>query len=88
MWDEQEGVMPVEYVRSSENLSEESEVLVKVAWGREYVQVASVGRATVTHDALEIPEGDGWYVTLDRRGINELIRNLRRARDRAYGRDE
>jgi hypothetical protein len=68
---------------------DEAEVLVKVAWmDGAYVQVATVGRATVTHDALEIPEGDGWYVDLDRRGINQLIKNLRKARDRAYGRDE
>lgn len=31
---------------------------------------------------------DGFYVTVDRRGINDLIRHLRRARDQAYGRDE
>lgn len=31
---------------------------------------------------------DGFYVTLDRNGINDLIRHLRRARDQAFGRDE
>lgn len=31
---------------------------------------------------------DGFWVDLDRRGINQLIRNLRRARDQAFGRDE
>lgn len=31
---------------------------------------------------------DGFYVTMDRDGINKLIRNLRRARDQAFGRDE
>lgn len=30
---------------------------------------------------------DGWHVTLDRAGINRLIRSLRRARDSAYGAD-
>lgn len=30
----------------------------------------------------------GFYTTMDRRGINELIRVLRRARDQAFGRDE
>lgn len=80
--------MPVEYVREAFAFEGDSETLVKVAWGEETVQVASVGRATITHDSLPIPEGDGWYVTLDRRGINDLIRHLRRARDRAYGRDE
>jgi elongation factor P hydroxylase len=31
---------------------------------------------------------DGFYVSMDRNGINKLIRNLRRARDQAFGRDE
>lgn len=35
-----------------------------------------------------IPAQQGWYVGLDRRGINDLIRVLRRARDQAFGRDE
>lgn len=30
----------------------------------------------------------GLYATLDREGINQLIRVLRRARDQAFGRDE
>ena len=29
----------------------------------------------------------GWYVDLDRHQINKLIKALRRARDKAYGRD-
>jgi len=35
-----------------------------------------------------IPRSFGLYVELDRRGINQLIRHLRRARDQAFGRDE
>jgi hypothetical protein len=31
---------------------------------------------------------DGWYIDLDRNAINKLIRDLRRARDQAFGRDE
>jgi hypothetical protein len=31
---------------------------------------------------------DGFYVDLDRSGINKMIRDLRRARDQAFGRDE
>jgi hypothetical protein len=30
----------------------------------------------------------GFYVSLDRKGVNDLIRYLRRARDQAFGRDE
>lgn len=35
-----------------------------------------------------IPRTHGFYVDLDRQGINLLIRNLRLARDKAFGRDE
>lgn len=58
----------------------------EVRWSREaeYVQVATV--------ADQLPEegieGQGWFCSLDRRGINDLIRHLRRARDQAFGRDE
>lgn len=31
---------------------------------------------------------EGMFVSLDRYGINKLIRHLRRARDQAFGRDE
>jgi hypothetical protein len=34
------------------------------------------------------PAWDGQYIDLDRDQINELIRALRQARDKAYGRDE
>jgi hypothetical protein len=30
----------------------------------------------------------GWHATLDREGINRMIRALRKARDSVYGRDE
>lgn len=33
-------------------------------------------------------EDVGWFVQLDRDGINQLIRHLREARNQAYGRDE
>lgn len=58
-----------------------------------HVQVASVNTAstlTLTGDEPgDEPEPfDGWRITLDRGGINRLIRSLRRARDQAFGRDE
>lgn len=39
---------------------------------------------------LQVAEAmhNGFYVELDRGGINDLIRILRRARDQAFGRDE
>lgn len=41
-------------------------------------------------NALDTTYGpmDGMYVSLNRRGVNDLIRLLRKARDSAYGRDE
>jgi hypothetical protein len=37
-----------------------------------------------------LPNGgfQGWHATLDRWSINQIIRNLRRARDAAFGKDE
>lgn len=65
------------------------ETVVRVGWtpAHDHVEVA-----TLMPDAgkrLEpTPEGNGWFVQLDRTGINDLIRGLRQARDKAYGRDE
>ncbi len=60
--------------------------LVQVSWSKEaeYVQVASFSRDPVTYETM----WDGYYADLDRRGINQLIRHLRRARDQAFGGDE
>lgn len=80
--------MPVEYVKGDWDPSEGTELLVKVAWGPESVQIACVGREAINHVTVAAPGEEGWYVDLDRRAINDLIKHLRRARDRAYGRDE
>jgi hypothetical protein len=66
---------------------------VEVTWGMgTYVQLASVNE----HSTLMLEEGDtpktaapfsGWFVTLDRDGINRAIRALRKARDSAFGAD-
>lgn len=68
-----------------------------------YFQIATACIDRSTHETYipahiraEMPEGewafatawDGFYVDLDRAGINKLIRTLRRARDAAFGRDE
>jgi hypothetical protein len=73
------------------------EVRVPVAvlhWSRETGDVQLVTRLlhhevpTVEEHENGIPIGYGMYVSLNRTGINDLIRNLRRARDQAFGRDE
>lgn len=59
---------------------------VKVGWSRE---CGDVQIATVNPETEEGFDGAaGYYVDLDRRAINDLIRILRRARDQAFGRDE
>jgi hypothetical protein len=68
---------------------------VEVGWARDgQVQLATTNQ----HSKLRIEADDakdssdtepfyGWYCTLDRDGVNKLIRDLRRARDAAYGAD-
>lgn len=69
---------------------------VKVGWSREHehVQVGVSASGDISF-AEPLPAGvsvsgpyDGLWVTMDRKGINDLIRHLRRARDAAFGRDE
>ncbi len=68
--------------------------VVEVLWAREQGYVQVVSRAEDPHggrwagESSETHFTDGMYVNLDRGQINKLIRNLRRARDQAFGRDE
>lgn len=56
---------------------------VRVSWtSKEFVEVG-VGEWTAADGVLNI----GVFCTLDRKGVNQLIRVLRRARDRAFGPD-
>ncbi len=67
---------------------------VEVSWENDrHVQVAttsSTSKFVLPGDNPGDPEYPfhGWHVTLDRHGINRLIRTLRRARDAAFGKDE
>ena len=85
--------MPKEVVHTCEQFSGEypAETLIaETCWSREaeYVQLATTRVNTMTHERITATVDGGWFVNLDRRGINDLIRNLRRARDQAFGRDE
>jgi hypothetical protein len=70
---------------------------VQVGWHPNgHVQVATVhtdSPATLPgekqdHDDTPPPVPfDGWHATLDREGVNRLIRVLRKARDSAFGAD-
>ena len=89
-----EGVMPREAVWGTNDFlpedAEDGGAIVDVRWNRDqHVQVVT------RREFAEVPPPDepisykyGMYVDLDRTGINTLIRNLRRARDQAFGRDE
>ena len=72
-----------------ENATDEQPI-VEVRWSRETGDMQIVTRVKeyeVSLDALPSCKY-GMYVTIDRRGVNDLIRHLRRARDQAFGRDE
>lgn len=63
----------------------------QVGWGgiagddAGYVQLSTVNENSTLQ--LDDAPFDGWYVHIDRAGINRLIRALRRARDSAFGAD-
>lgn len=81
--------MPKEYVFSTLCLPEMEghpaslPFRCSVRWGRDEgdIQIATV-------DENDGDDGSGFFVDLDRRGINDLIRLLRKARDQSCGRDE
>lgn len=61
---------------------------VRVGWTKDH---GHVELATVAEDGRVLepgPDANGWFIQLDRHGVNRLIRVLRRARDDAAGRDE
>lgn len=91
--------MPKEVIRSTDMSSklevdeetgtvsgsiERSPMQAELGWSREaeYVQLGTV----TTDESVEWDER-GYFVQLDREGINRLIRSLRRARDQVFGKD-
>lgn len=58
------------------------------AWDRVVAEEEGRRVLTALNKTRDYVERDGIWMTLDRRQINLLIRQLRRARDEAYGRDE
>ena len=86
--------MPKEYIddhymgHDDDGVADGSQFRVKVGWSKES---GDIQIATVAPDGVELrgehPESNGWFVNLDRSGINRLIRTLRKARDQAFGSD-
>lgn len=58
---------------------------VHVAWGSG-AQGVTVGSDWTRADAP--PAWEGTFATLDRAGVNRMIRALRKARDQVFGKDE
>ena len=94
-----EGEMPKETIVTELTKPSDGEaVAVEVAWGRHQdVQLTTKLVDSDTRESKSLCVTDehgewdfegGWYATLTRYEINELIRYLRRARDQAFGRDE
>lgn len=54
----------------------------------EITSQGTAGELTTSEQLGDIPVQEGFWVDLDRAGINAVIKNLRRARDQAFGRDE
>jgi hypothetical protein len=83
-------VMPKEIVYNSEQFSDAAIAsMVELHWGREsFVQLATTLRDVSTHDPITREVEAGWFINLNRSGINKLIRDLRKARDQAFGADE
>lgn len=85
--------MPKEVVYNSEIFREHDPSkasMVELHWGRDsdYVQIATTVREGSTHEPVTEEVQAGWFINLDRKGINKLIRDLRKARDQSFGVDE
>lgn len=77
---------PREFFETPGEAGPEIEGLIQISWSHDdgYIQVATFSRGAVTKETI----WDGFYTDLDRRGINQLIKHLRHARDQACGKDE
>lgn len=75
----------------SDEPSQNEQPVVEVRWSREAGDMQIVTKIQGYEFAgpdEELTYHYGMFVNLDRRGINDLIRYLRRARDQAFGKDE
>lgn len=84
--------MPKEVIYNSETFRDNDTSvasMVELNWGRdsESVQIATTVRDASTHEPITEKVQAGWFINLNRSGINKLIRDLRKARDQAFGAD-
>lgn len=77
--------MPKEIIRNASQLGADDQCHTEIRWSRDqHVQIATVKKAD---DYSVDGAGVGWFVNMDRDGLNQLIRVARRARDQAFGAD-
>jgi len=77
--------MPKEIIRNASQLGTDDQCHFEIRWNRDqYVQVATVKKDDDYHKDGAVT---GLFVDMDRDGLNEAIRVLRRARDQAFGAD-
>lgn len=79
--------MPKEILHDNtkiEGTDNSTPMAIEVNWFREgLVEIASINL-----QQEQYTERRGWFTTLNRKMINDLIKVLRKARDQAYGADE
>lgn len=81
--------MPKEIIYSRYLGNDEApEPWVKIGWSKEAEHVELATLNADDYPLEPFPEANGWFVQMDRPGINRLIKALRQARDDAYGKDE
>ena len=82
--------MPKENIRDRYELADHDTVCAtaEVSWdrGKDHVSVAVI-RRSIDGERVKGEGNDGMYVSLDREGVNRMIRSLRKARDQAFGSD-
>ncbi len=84
--------MPKTNVYPPHTEADQATTRIEVCWHNGGAQIATTSLVNPTTIVPGEPAEPEWksdsFVDLDRRGINTLIRALREARDKAYGRDE
>jgi hypothetical protein len=73
------GAMPKEITYGTD------QTVIETGWTRNLPGV-QVGTVNPEAGGIHDPSA-GWFVSLDRQGVNRLIRTLRKARDQAFGPD-
>lgn len=84
--------MPKEVIRDASTFSSDfptQELIAELRWSRDGdIQLATKRVEVADNSSVWWNVEGGWHINLNRRTVNDLIRNLRKARDQAFGKDE